>query len=110
MSNDAVEVVRMLDRLAWSAREQGDHEMADWAEREREKALLRIPMAVKVNAETGEAISPSGLFDDHALEQLERLRRDSLFTYEALRDIEEFIAQAGDSDDDPPSEEPPPAA
>jgi len=98
------EWIRILDRLA-----EGDDELAREAERQREIDVLKIPMALQVDA-AGKATSPSGLFRDEELATVEARHRDHLAVHEMLSDADEILAQGDDTrQDDLPPEEPPPA-
>ena len=95
-----------LDRIA-----EGDDEIARAAEREREAAVLKIPMALQVNVGNREAISPSGVFSDEAVATFEDRYRERLAAHELLSEADEILAQADDApDDDPPPDDPRPAA
>ena len=99
--SDARQWIRTLDRLA-----EGDDEIAGEAEREREAAVLKIPMALQVNCAAGEAISPSGVFSDEAIANLEGRYREHLAVNEMFSDADEILTQTEDPDDKPPPEEP----
>jgi len=93
-----------LDRIA-----EGDDELAQEAQREREAAVLKIPMALKVNVASSEAVSPSGVFGEVGITHFEYVHRTALATTETLSEAEGILAQAEDPDDEPPPDQPPAA-